>query len=55
MVTMGSSFLVLKVLKAHPAIDMAFDATSLICRVQVRSLDMYTPRSLMVHQLGFVP
>merc|ERR1711895_267886 len=49
----GSSFLVRKVLKVHPAIDMALDATSLICLVQVRSLDMYTPRSLM-YSLSFI-
>ena len=44
---MDSSFLVQKVLRAHPAIDVAFDTTSLICLVQMRSLDMYTPRSLI--------
>ena len=38
---MGSSILVRKVLRAQPAIDMAFDTTSLICLIQVRSLDMY--------------
>merc|ERR1712215_273823 len=36
-----------KVLKAHPDIVRAPDTTSSICLVQVRSFDMYIPRSFI--------
>merc|ERR1711888_58763 len=50
---MGCSILVRKVLRAHPAIDVVFDTTSLICLVQVWSLAMYTPRSL-IYSFSFI-
>ena len=49
-----------KVLRAQPDKDLAFDTTSLICLVQVRSLDRLTPSffiysfSIIISPVGFL-